>query len=170
MKLKFLPVIMLLGLLAGCATAPETHAPKAEYAKPKAKSSLWYPTKKEIFAWPVRGQVISYFGNKVGKVKNKGIDIRAEEGEGVRAAKAGKVVYRDARLKGFGKTVIVDHGDRFQTVYSYNSDILVNVGDIVWQNMVIAKVGRTGRAKESSLHFEVRRDGVPLNPVNFLKR
>ena len=89
---------------------------------------------------------------------------------GVRASRSGKVVYRDQFMKGFGKTVILDHGDNYQTVYSYNSDILVNVGDQVAQNSVIAKVGRTGRAKDPTLHFEIRRDGEPQNPFFYLPR
>jgi len=75
-----------------------------------------------------------------------------------------------ARLGAFiGKTVILDHGNNFQTVYSYNSDILVKVGDLVSQNTVIAKVGRTGRARQPSLHFEVRKNGEPQNPIYYLR-
>ena len=118
----------------------------------------------ESFAWPVRGALVTSFGAITDKIISKGIDIKAPGGAGVRASRSGKVVYRDLYLKGFGKTVILDHGDRYQTVYSYNSDILVNVGDPVKQNMVIAKVGRTGRAKYPALHFEIRRDGEPQNP------
>ena len=103
------------------------------------------------------------------KVKNKGVDIRAIEGSAVRASRAGKVVYCDSQLKGFGKTVILDHGNNYQTVYSYNRDILVKVGDVVEQNTVIAKVGRTGRAREPSLHFEIRRNGEPQNPIYYLR-
>ena len=120
--------------------------------------------------WPVRGTLITPFGAVADKIISKGIDIKAPEGAGVRASRSGKVVYRDQYLKGFGKTVILDHGDNYETVYSYNSDILVNVGDQVAQNTVIAKVGRTGRAKEATLHFEIRRDGEPQNPFYYLPR
>ena len=124
----------------------------------------------ESFAWPVRGELITAFGATTDKVISKGIDIKAPEGAGVRASRSGKVVYRDGYLKGFGKTVILDHGDNYETVYSYNSDILVNLGDQVAKNTVIAKVGRTGRAKEATLHFEIRRDGEPQNPFYYLPR
>lgn len=124
----------------------------------------------QAFIWPLKGTVISCFGEKLDRAKNKGMDIRAQEGSPVRASKAGKVVFCDEWLKGFGKTVILDHGDNFQTVYAYNSAILVNPGDLVEQNTVIAKVGRGGRAKEPSLHFEVRRDGKPQNPFYYLSR
>jgi murein DD-endopeptidase MepM/ murein hydrolase activator NlpD len=79
-------------------------------------------------------------------------------------------VFCDEWLKGFGKTVILDHGDNFQTVYAYNSAILVNIGDVVGQNTVIARVGRGGRAKEPSLHFEIRRSGESQNPFYYLSR
>ncbi len=125
---------------------------------------------RERFVWPLEGSVISFFGTKTDMTKNKGIDIRAKEGSNVKAARAGKVVFCDEWLKGFGKTVILDHGDSFQTVYAYNSMILVNLGDLVEQNSVIAKVGRGGRAKEPSLHFEIRRGGEPQNPFYYLSR
>lgn len=124
----------------------------------------------EPFIWPLDGAIISYFGSKIDRTGNKGIDIRAREGSNVKAARTGKVVFCDEWLKGFGKTVILDHGDNFQTVYAYNSMILVNLGDLVEQNKIIAKVGKGGRAKEPCLHFEIRRDGEPQNPFYYLSR
>jgi len=125
---------------------------------------------KDFFSWPLKGNVVSYYGSKTDKAKNKGIDIRAAEGASVKASRAGKVVFCDEWLKGFGKTIILDHGDSFQTVYAYNSILLVKPGDAVEQNVVIAKVGRGGRAKEPSLHFEIRRNGEPQNPFYYLSR
>lgn len=121
------------------------------------------------FNWPVRGGLVSSFGDKIDDFRNKGIDIRAISGSPVRAAAAGKVVYSDSKMRGFGKTVIIDHGDSIQTVYAYNSEILVRIGDIVARDQIIAKAGDTGRAKEPSLHFEVRRDGEPVDPLRYLK-
>ncbi len=125
---------------------------------------------RDSFLWPVRGYIAASFGSKVDKIKNKGIDIRADEGANVKASRSGRVVYCDSYLKGFGKTVILDHADNYQTVYSYNSDILVKAGDPVQQNDVIAKVGKSGRAKEPTLHFEIRKDGEPQNPAYYLPR
>ena len=125
---------------------------------------------KEFFSWPLKGSVVSYYGSKMDRTKNKGIDIYAAEGSSVKASRAGKVVFCDEWLKGFGKTIILDHGDSFQTVYAYNSILLVKPGDAVEQNVVIAKVGRGGRAKEPSLHFEIRRNGEPQNPFYYLSR
>lgn len=124
----------------------------------------------DSFIWPVSGNVIAFFGSKADRVKNKGIDIKAGQGSYVRASRAGKVVFCDDKLKGFGKTIIVDHEDGYQTVYAYNSEILVKPGDAVTQSTAIARVGRTGRAKEDSLHFEIRKGGEPENPFYYLTR
>jgi murein DD-endopeptidase MepM/ murein hydrolase activator NlpD len=123
---------------------------------------------KPSFIWPVRGSVISRFGDKDETSVNKGIDISAYQGKPVVAARAGKVVYCDSLLKGFGQTVIIDHSNGYQTVYSYNSAILVKVGDPVRQSQTIAKVGQSGRAQEPMLHFEIRRNGVPQDPMGYL--
>jgi len=141
-------------------------SPARQVAAPKYSAS--YSAGNDSFVWPVSGYVLVPFGAKIDRIKNKGLDIRAAEGANVKAARTGRVVYCDSRLKGFGKTVILDHSDNYQTVYSYNSDILVSVGDIVQQNETIARVGRTGRAKEPSLHFEIRKDGEPQNPAYYL--
>jgi len=122
------------------------------------------------FIWPVRGDVAAPFGSKVDKSVNKGIDIRAGEGSSVAASRGGKVVYCDSHLKGFGRTVIIDHMDGFQTVYSYNSGIAVKVGDMVEQRDIIARVGSSGRAREPMLHFEIRKNGEPQNPEFYLSR
>ena len=168
--MRLLLTLFLAVSLAGCATAPRhsltpVRAGSSETVSYLPKMNL---TVKDSFIWPVKGYLLSPFGAKVDRVINKGIDIRAEEGSSVRAARAGRVVYCDSRLKGFGKTVILDHGDGFQTVYSYNSEILVNVGDTVNRNDVIAKAGMTGRAKEPCLHFEIRKNSRPQDPERYL--
>lgn len=140
--------------------------PGATETKIAPKTSYAY----ESFAWPVRGYIISSFGSKVDRIVNKGIDIKAAEGTSVRASRSGRVVYSDPYLKGFGKTLIIDHGDNYQTVYSYNSDIIAKVGDRVEQDQVIAKVGRTGRTREPALHFEIRKRGMSQNPFYYLPR
>jgi len=166
---------MIIPALSGCASAPG--APPASPrggmeggpSRTISPVAISFPAAlRGYFTWPVRGEVISPFGSKVGRVVNKGIDIQAGEGADVRAARAGRVVYCDSHFKGFGKTVILDHGDKYQTVYAYNSDILVKVGDAVERNSIIAKAGRTGRARESMLHFEIRKDGEPQNPFYYL--
>lgn len=145
------------------ATVPKRQILAPFKPRPAVSRSTW-------FAWPVRGPIVSRFGEKLESGINKGIDIRAAEGVSVAASRAGKVVYCDSQLKGFGTTVIIDHLDGFQTVYSYNSAIIVNVGDEVRQNQTIAKVGQSGRAQEPMLHFEIRKDGEPVDPTRYLAR
>jgi murein DD-endopeptidase MepM/ murein hydrolase activator NlpD len=136
----------------------------------KKPESVNYVPSKSSFAWPVRGPIVASFGTKVDRGLNKGIDIKACEGIGVAASRSGRVVYCDSAMKGFGKTVILEHGDSFQTVYSCNSEILVKVGDVVRQQDIIARVGMTGRAKEPMLHFEIRKNGEPQNPMYYLSK
>jgi len=123
---------------------------------------------KEDFIWPVKGRVISSFGEKTGLTSNKGINIQAQEGIFVVASRSGRVIFSDEKVKGFGKTVIIDHGDGIQTVYSHNSEILVKVGEEVKQAQSIAKVGSTGRGNCPYLHFEIRKKHKPQNPFYYL--
>ncbi|MFH1778726.1 MAG: peptidoglycan DD-metalloendopeptidase family protein [Candidatus Omnitrophota bacterium] len=123
---------------------------------------------KEDFVWPVKGKVVLYFGEQRGTSANKGIDIKAREGTEVIASRSGKVIFTDDKVKGYGKTVILDHGDELQTLYAHNSEILVKIGDDVRQFTSIAKVGSTGRAKAPYLHFEIRKRHQPQNPLHYL--
>ncbi|MBL7155729.1 MAG: peptidoglycan DD-metalloendopeptidase family protein [Candidatus Omnitrophica bacterium] len=122
----------------------------------------------ENFIWPVRGTVVSYFGSTKDLVKNKGIDIEARELAGVAASRSGRVTFASDNLKGYGKTIIIDHRDGFQTVYAYNAQNLVTLDQAVKQGEIIAKVGRTGRAAKPMLHFEVRKNHEPQNPFYYL--
>lgn len=144
--------------------------PGAASVKGVKSSANYGAARAATFIWPVNGCIEIPFGAKIDKVVNKGIGISASEGTSVIASREGKVVYCDPYLKGFGQTVIIDHLDGFQTVYSYNSDILVNAGDMVRQRDVIARVGSSGRAKKPMLHFEIRKNGVPQNPEFYLSR
>lgn len=122
----------------------------------------------EDFIWPVKGKVISYFGQKKGNLVSKGIDIQAKERALVLASHSGKVTFIDEKVKGYGKTIILDHGDGFQTVYAHNSEILVDIGEKVRRSSPIAKVGSTGRVRIPYLHFEIRKKHKPQNPLHFL--
>jgi len=122
----------------------------------------------EGFIWPVKGTVVSYFGATSNMAKNKGIDIAARQGAAVLASRGGKVTFTSERLKGYGKTVIIDHLDGFETVYAYNTQNLVDTNQRVDQGDVIAKTGKTGRADRPTLHFEIRRKHKPQNPFYYL--
>jgi len=128
------------------------------------------PVMPGSFAWPVHGPVIASYGQDAKNGRNKGIDIAASEGAEIKAAKGGVVVFCDEKMKGFGKTVIIDHGGGFQTIYAYNSQITVKVGDTVNQSDVIARAGQTGRAISPCVHFEIRRSGQPQDPDKYLSK
>lgn len=125
-------------------------------------------SKYESFIWPVKGNVISHFGSAKFATKNKGIDISASFGENIVASRSGKITYCSDFMKGYGKIIIIDHGNGYQTVYAYNSLNLVRTGDYVKRNQVIAKVGKGGRAVKPSLHFEIRKEHEPQNPFYYL--
>lgn len=120
------------------------------------------------FAWPARGRVSSTFGPR-GNAHHDGIDIAAPEGTPVRAALDGTVVYTGV-LRGYGKVVILAHGDGLTTVYAHNSKNLVKQGARVSRGAVIASVGRTGRTTGPNLHFEVRKDNRARDPMAFLPK
>jgi len=120
------------------------------------------------FVWPVAGAIVSSFGEEGELGKNKGIDIAARRGTKVVASRSGVVSFIDEYMKGLGKTIIIDHGDEYSTVYAHNSNILVSVGDAVKQGQVIAKIGDTGRVSRTQLHFEIRKGHETQNPYYYL--
>ncbi len=118
--------------------------------------------------WPLKRvaqQVVSaYYGD--GR-NHKGVDIASPTGTPIYAAQAGTVV--DAKYSnGYGYHIIVDHGNGYKTLYAHCSQLLVNVGEAIYQGQVIALVGSTGISTGSHLHFEVIKDGVNLNPASFI--
>ena len=123
--------------------------------------------------WPVRGLIASRFGVRVSpftdtNVFHHGLDIDAPKGSPVKAAAGGKVI-RGGFESLYGNLVEIDHGNGYRTVYAHLSDRLVEAGDTVPRGGVIGKVGDTGRATGPHLHYEVRVNGLPVNPVRFLK-
>ena len=148
-----------VGQLIFIPEAGEDMATRASFAR-----SL----KIEGFIWPVRGKVVSYFGSTKDMAKNKGIDIRAREGAAVAASRGGKVTFASDHMEGYGKTVIIDHLDGFETVYAHNAENLVTVDRTVSQGEIIAKAGKTGRPERPCLHFEIRKNHKPQNPFYYL--
>ena len=126
------------------------------------------PEGQDEFVWPVRGKIVSVFGMRRGGALNKGIDIQASGGTQVMASRGGIVSFVHQGLPGFGKTVILDHGDGFATVYAYIGEILVRQGEVVSQRQVIARVGKSGRTEVPALHFEIRYHQRPKNPFYYL--
>ena len=120
---------------------------------------------KKEFIWPLKGKVISYFGDRQGTQLNKGITIQASPGDVVCATREGRVIFADA-LVGSGQMVVIDHEDGFLSVYSQNASLLVAYNDHVEKGMPVARVGKIGNLV--SLHFEIRKHSVAENPLYYL--
>ncbi|MCT4605784.1 MAG: peptidoglycan DD-metalloendopeptidase family protein [Marinisporobacter sp.] len=116
---------------------------------------------------PTRGRLTSPFGWRWGR-KHTGIDVANPIGTSIKAADGGVVIY--AGWKGaYGKCVIIDHGGNTQTWYAHNSKILVTKGQKVFKGQTISKMGSTGNSTGSHLHFEVRKNGTPVNPLRYVR-
>jgi murein DD-endopeptidase MepM/ murein hydrolase activator NlpD len=120
------------------------------------------------FIWPAKGKIISFFGMKRDRVKNKGICIQTEKGTSVLAARSGRIAFYSEELKGYGKIIIIDHLDGYSTVYAQNSKNLVRLNQLIRQGQVIARVGASGRANNPELYFEIRKGHEPQNPFFYL--
>jgi lipoprotein NlpD len=117
--------------------------------------------------WPAAGPLLSTFQSNGGL--NKGIDIGGKLGEPVLAAAAGKVVYSGSGLRGYGKLLIVKHNETFLSAYAHNDVLRVKEGEVVKVGQVIAEMGSSGTDRVK-LHFEIRKDGTPVDPMKFLPR
>jgi len=104
------------------------------------------------------------------KFFHPGLDLDGNTGDKIKAIKSGKVEYAESESFGYGKHVIVDHGDNLKTLYAHLSEIDVKKGDIVDTNTVVGLMGSTGHSTGSHLHFEVRQNGLPINPLSILPR
>jgi len=122
----------------------------------------------EDFCWPLKGRVVSGYGQITDNIVNKGINIEAAENSNIVAARSGKVVFMSPAFGDFGKAIIVDHGDGYSTLYARNSQVFIKPGDEVTKGMLIAKVGNAGRDKTKYLHFEIRKGYLPQNPNFYL--
>lgn len=118
------------------------------------------------FQWPARGVLRSRFGWRWRR-HHDGIDIAAPYGTPVLAAKAGRVIFAGWYYS-YGRTVIVDHSNGVTTLYGHNSRLLVRVGEAIEAGELISRVGSSGRSTGPHLHFEIRVNGRPVNPLKYL--
>lgn len=136
---------------------PSTEARKAPQVADNNQLTTWQ--------WPSEGKLIRGFSSS--QYAHKGIDIEGQMEQPVKAAANGVVVYAGSGLVGYGKLLIVKHSDRYLSAYAHNNRLLAKEGDQVSQGQVIARMGDTGTDR-TKLHFEIRKDGKPVNPLELL--
>ena len=167
---------------SGYSAPAAAHTPAPTYTPPAAQTSVSQPAATPAPAvthtpapsggsrtvagitWqrPTAGNVVANFSGS-----NKGVDIAGTAGQVVVAAADGKVVYAGNGLRGYGNLVIVQHNSTYLSAYGHNQALLVKEGDFVKRGQTIARMGNTD-ADRVKLHFEVRQDGKPVNPVNYV--
>ena len=144
------------------ASSPTALAPQPEAPPPPTSASDG--TALPALLWPVKGEVVSGFGPKVGGLKNDGINIAAAEGTPVKAAAPGTVAYAGDELKGFGNLILIRHEDGWVTAYAHLASMVVKKGDAVRAGQHIGAVGQTGSIDSPQLHFELRHGKEAVDP------
>ncbi|HOF02408.1 MAG TPA: peptidoglycan DD-metalloendopeptidase family protein [Atribacterota bacterium] len=144
---------------------------QSQRAEPAKKEPTLQP-KKGIFQLPLKGTVISNYGQQKqpdlnAYVFNSGIDINASLGEPIRAVSHGTVIYI-GNVKGYGDIIILDHGGNVVTLYAHLAKTLVKLNEQVSKGEIIGQVGTSGGVNSPRLHFEVRVEGKPVNPFDWL--
>ena len=115
--------------------------------------------------WPAQGKLTGKYSPAKG---SNGIQITGAAGSAIKATAAGDVVYVGEGLRGYGKLIIVKHSPRFLSAYAHNRDILVKEGQTIKSGQQIARMGNSG-TQTTMLHFEIREDGKPVDPLKYLK-
>jgi len=153
------------------ATAPSPTPAAVPPAKPAVKAPAIAAPKEGgsadvrlIWEWPTQGKLIYGFGEGTNQ---KGVGIEGRSGQAVLASAPGKVVYSGSGLRGYGKLIIVKHNTSYLSVYAHNSQILVKEGQSVAKGQKIAEMGNSD-SDRVALHFEIRRLGKPIDPLQYL--
>ena len=166
--------VVVLSLLTACATRLD-NAPvvdrsgagaigtQAGAAQPAASDATAAANGNIAFAWPVRGPLLNTFDDS----KNKGVNIGGAAGDAVKASADGRVVYAGNGLRGYGNLIIIKHDATYLTAYAHNRALMVKEGDAVTRGQKIAEMGNSD-SDRVMLHFEVRRQGKPVDPLKYL--
>lgn len=167
--------------LAQAQGQPVKRAPEAAEATPEVKPPEVKPSEAKApeaaagssevdWAWPAGGKIIGSFSEtpgKGGEISGKGIDIAGKPGDPVLAAADGHVMIAGNALRGYGNLVIINHNKNYISVYAHNKSILVKEKQVVKKGQKIAEMGNTD-ADQTKLHFEIRRQGTPVDPLKYL--
>jgi lipoprotein NlpD len=149
--------------VATAAAAPSAPVPPAASSAPASRSATAVAGDEVAFVWPANGPVVDAFDES----RNKGVGIGGKAGEPVLAAADGRVVYAGAGLRGYGNLVILKHNNTYLTAYAHNQSLLVREDQTVRQGQKIAEMGSSD-SDRVKLHFEVRRQGKPVDPLKHL--
>jgi lipoprotein NlpD len=141
------------GASAATSTPSPASAPVAAEATDEAMS----------FSWPAKGSLVAGFDES----KNKGLDIAGKAGDPVLASADGRVVYAGSGLRGYGNLIILKHNNTFLTAYAHNQTLLVKEDQTIKRGQKIAEMGNSD-ADQVKLHFEIRRQGKPVDPAKYL--
>jgi lipoprotein NlpD len=164
--LRVVPPAPEAPLARASAATGSTAAPTPVASAPAAAAPIPAPTAAEdaiSFQWPARGNLISGFDES----KNKGLDIGGKAGDPVLAAADGRVVYAGAGLRGYGNLIILKHNNTYLTAYAHNQALLVKEDQVIKRGQKIAEMGNSD-ADQVKLHFEIRRQGKPVDPAKYL--
>ncbi len=143
---------------------PRSNAKKSHKPEKKIK----YASNANLkWQWPTRGKIASTFS--IQDPGRRGIDIVGRKGQSVKAAAAGRVVYKGNGLRGYGNLIIIKHNDTYFSAYAHTEDVVVNEKEKVKLGQRIADMGDTSSNKPK-LHFEIRRNGKPVNPLRYLPK
>ena len=145
---------------AATATARNTTSKPPARPLPEIKSQP-----PAAWSWPTRGRIVAEFDGRPGS--GTGVLISGRAGQAVRAAAAGHVVYSGGGLIGYGQLIILKHNDTYLSAYGHNASLLVKEGENIKKGQRIATMGE-GPGQEPRLHFEIRRNGKPVNPRQYL--
>ena len=147
---------------AAASGAVPVPAPAQKPAAPTTPSSL-DPDENVVWGWPATGAVVAVFDDS----KSKGLAIAGQPGDSVLAAADGRVVYAGSGLRGYGNLVIVKHNATYLSAYAHNQTLLVKEDEVVRRGQKIAEMGSSD-ADRVQLHFEIRRQGRPIDPARLL--
>ena len=149
---------------AKSASAPASAASAAKPTPGPVPAAVATDGDEELnWIWPAKGSVIGEFDES----KNKGVDIAGAAGDPVLASADGKVVYAGSGLRGYGNLIILKHNNTYLTAYAHNQSLLVKEDQVVKKGQKIAEMGNSDTDKVK-LHFEVRRQGKPVDPLKYL--
>ncbi len=151
--------------------APKPSPARKTAQSPPPKTTPVAVPKKNVkltWSWPTKGKIVRTFSSQ--DHNRKGVWISGREGQPVRAAEAGKVVYAGDGLVGYGNLVIIKHDRDYLSAYGYNRKLLVKEGDKLAKGDIVAYMGSPNSDAQPVLHFEIRKKGKPINPLPLLPR